>query len=100
MILDSLAFCHSEILSNFFIVAMFIELFIFIVYLLELKNSDNFRHRRRRDLSNLPPATTGYRRDPGRRQPSPVSLAFTGATGIHWLHQHSPAPPHSYGTIY
>ena len=34
MILDSLAFCHSEILSNFFIVAMFIELFIFIVYLL------------------------------------------------------------------
>ena len=40
MILDSLAFCHSEILSNFFIVAMFIELFIvigqdkFFVYLL------------------------------------------------------------------
>ena len=32
------------------------------VLLLELKNCDNFRHRRRRDLSNLPPATTGYRR--------------------------------------
>ena len=31
-------------------------------FLLELKNSDNFRRRRRRNLSNLPPATTGYRR--------------------------------------
>ena len=62
--------------------------------LLELKNSDNFRRRRRRNLSNLPPATTGYRRDPGRRRTSPVSLAFTSATGIHRLHRHSPAPPH------
>ena len=47
---------------------------------LALKNSDNFRHRRRQDLSNLLPATTSYRRDPGHRLPSPVSLAFTGAT--------------------
>ena len=51
------------------------------MYVLVLKNSDNFRRRRRRNLSNLPPATAGYRRDPGHRLPSPVSLAFTGATG-------------------
>ncbi len=68
-------------------------------YVLELKNRDKFHRRRRRDLSNLPLATTGYRRDPGGRRPSPVLLAFTDATGIHQLHQHSPAPPLSYGTI-
>ena len=38
-------------------------------------------------------SSAGYHRDPGRRRPSPVSLAFTSATGSTSIHRHSPAPP-------